>query len=558
MSHTVGDFFVERLYDWGVRTIFGYPGDGINGVLGALNRARHKIEFIQVRHEEMAAFMACAHAKFTGEPGVCLSTGGPGAAHMVTGLYDAKMDHMPVLAICGQAPRTARGAHYTQELNLDRLFQDVADYVYEAEVPSQVRHLVDRAMRTVLGRNGVEAAPRSPAMTQPVCPFRFASGIENSNPTIGHGRIRRDQMEECGHYRHWRTDFALAARLGIRTLRYGVPLHRSWLGPDRYDWAFADLAYGELRRLGIEPIADLCHFGVPDWIGNFQNPDFPSLFAAYAAAFARRYPWIRLYTPVNEMYVCARFSALYGLWNEQLSSEHAYVAAIRHVVKANVLAMHAILELRPDVLFIQSESSEYFHASTPEAEPAAEARNLRRFLTLDLNYGRPLEARLRTFVLDNGMSEDDCRFFETHAVRGHCILGSDYYRSNEHHVDADGGMRPADELLGFAVIAREYVERYKLPLMHTETNRDQGRRGDESCAWLQRQWALLRSLMRAQVQVVGFTWYSLTDQVDWDVELRELRGVVNPRGLFDLDRNIRPVGQAYGQLIGTWNGDPAS
>ncbi|MCS0585282.1 thiamine pyrophosphate-requiring protein [Massilia pinisoli] len=155
MSKTVGDFFVERLYEWGVRTIFGYPGDGINGVLGALQRFGGKIEFIQVRHEEMAAFMASAHAKFTGEPGVCLSTGGPGAAHMVTGLYDAKMDHVPVLAICGQAPTTSRGAHYQQELNLDRLFQDVADYVYEASQPSQVRHLLDRAMRTARGRNGV-------------------------------------------------------------------------------------------------------------------------------------------------------------------------------------------------------------------------------------------------------------------------------------------------------------------------------------------------------------------------------------------------------------------
>ena len=105
MSKTVGDFFVERLYEWGVRTIFGYPGDGINGVLGALDRAGGKIRFIQVRHEEMGAFMASAHAKFTGEPGVCLSTGGPGAAHLVTGLYDAKCDHVPVLAICGQAPR---------------------------------------------------------------------------------------------------------------------------------------------------------------------------------------------------------------------------------------------------------------------------------------------------------------------------------------------------------------------------------------------------------------------------------------------------------------------
>ncbi|HJW57252.1 MAG TPA: thiamine pyrophosphate-requiring protein [Burkholderiaceae bacterium] len=155
MSKTVGDFFVERLYEWGVRRIFGYPGDGINGVLGALDRAKHKIEFIQVRHEEMAAFMASAYAKFTGELGVCLSTGGPGASHLITGLYDAKMDHMPVLAISGQAPRTARGAHYQQELNLDRMFSDVADYVQEAEAPAQVRHMVDRGIRIAIARNGV-------------------------------------------------------------------------------------------------------------------------------------------------------------------------------------------------------------------------------------------------------------------------------------------------------------------------------------------------------------------------------------------------------------------
>ena len=157
MSKTVGDFFVDRLHEWGVRRIFGYPGDGINGVLGSLQRDKdkHKIEFIQVRHEEMAAFMACAYAKFSGEIGVCLSTGGPGATHMITGLYDAKLDHMPVLAITGQAPRTARGAHYQQELNLDRMFADCADYVQEAEAPSQVRVLVDRAIRIAKAENGV-------------------------------------------------------------------------------------------------------------------------------------------------------------------------------------------------------------------------------------------------------------------------------------------------------------------------------------------------------------------------------------------------------------------
>jgi pyruvate dehydrogenase (quinone) len=152
----VSDFFVGRLHAWGVRRIYGYPGDGINGVLGALRRAG-SIEFVQVRHEEMAAFMAVAHAKFTGEIGVCLSTGGPGATHMITGLYDAKLDHVPVLAICGQAEATVRGSNYQQELNLDRMFSDVADFVQEASAPAQVRHLVDRAMRIAIARNGVSA-----------------------------------------------------------------------------------------------------------------------------------------------------------------------------------------------------------------------------------------------------------------------------------------------------------------------------------------------------------------------------------------------------------------
>jgi pyruvate dehydrogenase (quinone) len=150
----VSDFVVSRLQQWGVRRIFGYSGDGINGVLGGLQRAGG-IEFIQVRHEEMAAFMAVAHAKFTGEIGVCLSTGGPGASHMITGLYDAKLDHAPVFAICGQAEATVRGGSYQQELNLDRMFADVANFVQEASAPAQVRHLIDRGMRIAKASNGV-------------------------------------------------------------------------------------------------------------------------------------------------------------------------------------------------------------------------------------------------------------------------------------------------------------------------------------------------------------------------------------------------------------------
>jgi pyruvate dehydrogenase (quinone) len=145
------DFLVERLKTWGVSRIFGYSGDGINGVIGALQRDG-QIDFIQPRHEEMGAFMAVAHAKFTGELGMCLATGGPGATHLLTGLYDAALDHMPVLAICGQAETTVRGASYQQELNLDRMFADVAAYVQEVSHPSQLAHVVDRAVRLAVAR----------------------------------------------------------------------------------------------------------------------------------------------------------------------------------------------------------------------------------------------------------------------------------------------------------------------------------------------------------------------------------------------------------------------
>ncbi len=156
MANTVGDFIVERLYDWGVRRIFGYPGDGINGLFGALNRARAKIDFIQARHEEMAAFMASAYAKFSGELGVCVATSGPGATHLLTGLYDARLDHQPVLALVGQQARRAIGGHYQQEVDLLSLFKDVAgDFVHQAAVPAQVRHLIDRAARIALANRTV-------------------------------------------------------------------------------------------------------------------------------------------------------------------------------------------------------------------------------------------------------------------------------------------------------------------------------------------------------------------------------------------------------------------
>ncbi|MFL6849872.1 MAG: thiamine pyrophosphate-requiring protein [Sphingomicrobium sp.] len=176
------DFLVDRLKTWSVKRIFGYSGDGINGVIGAIQRDG-SIDFIQPRHEEMGAFMAVAHAKFTGELGVCLATGGPGATHLITGLYDAKLDHMPVLAICGQAESTVRGASYQQELNLDRMFADVAEYVQEVTHPAQLPHVIDRAIRLALARRGpsVIVIPKD-VQERPFEAPRRAHGFTRSGP----------------------------------------------------------------------------------------------------------------------------------------------------------------------------------------------------------------------------------------------------------------------------------------------------------------------------------------------------------------------------------------
>ncbi|MDB5669949.1 MAG: glycosyl hydrolase family protein [Alphaproteobacteria bacterium] len=387
----------------------------------------------------------------------------------------------------------------------------------------------------------------------------FCTGIENSIPTIHGGRTRVDQMEVCGHYKYWREDFDCVEQIGIHYLRYGPPLHRCFLGPGDYDWSFSDKTFGDLKKRNITPIVDLCHFGVPDWIGNFQNPDFPQLFATYAGAFAERYPWVQLYTPVNEMFICAVFSAKYGWWNEQMTTDRSFVTALKNIVKANVLAMIEILKRRPDAIFIQSESSEYFHADSPAAIGPAEVMNSMRFLTLDLNYGRRVDSEMYEYLLDNGMTREEYHFFLTHRLKQHCILGNDYYMTNEHRVFADGHTEASGEVFGYSEITRQYYNRYRLPVMHTETNMREGETGQEAVLWLWKEWANVLRLRNVGIPTVGFTWYSLTDQIDWDTALREQNGRVNPLGLFDLDRKIRNVGRAYKTLIENWgNVLPAS
>jgi len=385
--------------------------------------------------------------------------------------------------------------------------------------------------------------------------FIFATGIECSYPTIDGGRWRLDELEATGHYRWWRRDLELVRELGLRHLRYGPPLHRVFTGPGRYDWSFTDQVCRAMQELGITPIMDLCHFGVPDWLENFQNPQFPERFAEYAAAFARRYGWVKFYTPVNEMFVTARRSALDGAWNEQLRSDDAYVTATRHVAKASVLAMQAIAREREDAVFVNSESSEFFQPCCPDKEirRIADFENQRRFIALDLVYGVPVRGDVYAYLMDHGLPREEYEWFMNQSVGRRAVLGVDYYRWNEKLINSEGKPENLGELFGWYVITSQYYERYRRPVMHTETNCPDA---NEAPGWLWRQWHNVQLIRQNGVPVVGFTWYSLQDQIDWDIGLTKALGNVFPVGLYDLNRDPRPVAQAYKHLIGMFRDEP--
>ncbi len=380
--------------------------------------------------------------------------------------------------------------------------------------------------------------------------FLFATGIECSYPTIkgrnGRGRIRRDLLAECGHYERYKEDLGLVKDMGLQVLRYGLPYHLIHQAPGKFDWGFADLAMAEMKSLGIEPILDLMHFGVPDWVGDLQNPELPLHFAAYAEAVSKRYPWVRYYTPVNEIFVTARFSGKDGLWNECLKSDKAFVTAIKHCAAASILGNHAIARNRPDCIIVQSESAEFIHEVRAAPSQKVKLENKLRFLSLDLLYAHPFDSDVAMYAFDNGLTREEYDWFMVGEPPGYQIMGNDYYGRNEHILLPDGSMCDGHDVLGWYQITREYYDRYKKPVMHTETNVIEA---EDASNWLWKQWINVLRMRADGVPVLGFTWYSLIDQVDWDKGLAKKEGTVNACGLFDMNRKPRPVSKAYRALL---------
>lgn len=376
--------------------------------------------------------------------------------------------------------------------------------------------------------------------------FMFATGIECSYPTIENGKVRRDLLAECKHYERFEEDLHLIRDMGLKVVRYGLPYYKINHAQGKYDWEFADRAMELIRELELIPILDLMHFGVPDWVGNYQNPELPVHFAEYVAAVVDHYPWVRFFTPVNEIYVTCRISAKDGLWNEQLQSDKAFVTALKHAVAASILATHEIARRRNDCVIIQAESAEYLHEAHATISEETKLFNKQRLISLDLLYAHAPDADIYQYLMDNGLTRQEYDWFMVGEPPGYQIMGNDYYGRNERILKPDGSFARAEDVFGWYQITRDYYDRYKKPVMHTETNVADA---EEAPTWLWKQWMNVLRMRADGIPVLGFTWYSLIDQVDWDIALAEKKGTLNPCGLFDMDRKPRPVSQAYRQLL---------
>ncbi len=375
--------------------------------------------------------------------------------------------------------------------------------------------------------------------------FVVATGIECSAPVIA-GGIRRDELVLTGHRDRVEEDLDLVVELGITHLRYGIPFHLVAADPDRFEWSWTDRALSAIHERGIEPIADLLHFGVPDDLWGFGDPRLIDRYEPYVRAFAERYPWVRWYTPVNEPLISALFSAHNGWWNERGTSDRAFVAALANAAECAVRGANVIREHRPDALFLQSDACEAFSAADPSDPASGEAAVHRTeigLLGFDLAYGVEPSAGMRAWLAEHGLDQARQIWFLEHGSAEGAIVGLDYYEGNERLVTAAGLESPATRM-GFAPIARRIHHRYGTPVMLAETNMCSERAVD----WLTETWNEAVALAEDGIPVAGYCWYSLTDQVDWDTCLREANDTVNSFGLVDLDRRRRPVAEVYEAL----------
>ncbi|HEX5013882.1 MAG TPA: family 1 glycosylhydrolase [Candidatus Limnocylindrales bacterium] len=377
--------------------------------------------------------------------------------------------------------------------------------------------------------------------------FVVATGIECSAPRVDGKRV--DELVKTRHRERYADDFRLAREAGVHYLRYGIPFH-DISQPAGFDWTWVDGALEACRAAGLTPIVDLMHFGVPDDLGDYQNPALPDRFEGFARAFVERYPWARYFTPVNEPFITAAFSARQGFWNEQLSDERAFVRALLNVARCVVVGAAEIRRARPDAVLIQAETCQYTHPLVREAIDQADLENELRFATFELAFGRRLPDPVVRHFLDHGVDRDELRWFEANGSDENWVVGNDYYATSELAIGADGHLRSTGVRLGYYELAHQYHERLGRPIMHTETNAA----GPNADAWLESQWTDIVRLRRDGLPIRGFTWYGLVNHVDWDSTLTVDAGRENACGLVSLARRPRPIFRHFQRITRSIDG----
>ena len=383
--------------------------------------------------------------------------------------------------------------------------------------------------------------------------FAIACGEEGSDPLVLHeGRVVRvDQYRASGHLERLDADLADVAGLGVKVWRYGVPWRLTEPEPGVYDWTLWDRALGACRRHGLDPVIDLCHFGLPDHHGGFCDTTWVDDFARYVDAFLARYPEPRWFTPVNEPGITAMFSSLLGMWNDRLASEDDYFVALGNVALANLEALARIRADR-DGWWIGSEG---FGCDLADADDEAGIRAATRARDLqqavwDLHLGlapRGGAARLTDVVADSIQSRIEALVGVVPPDR--IIAGHDIYPVSvtAHGTRAGRPLSIADRVRAYEDEATAWHERYQVPFWVSETS-NLGLAVDQGSVWLAALTASLDTLAASGLPVRGICWYSRGDQYDWDTALMSPIGTVTEVGLFDAQRHPRPVAQHYATL----------
>ena len=383
--------------------------------------------------------------------------------------------------------------------------------------------------------------------------FAVACGEEGSDPLVLHeGRVVRvDQYRASGHLERLDADLADVGGLGVKVWRYGMPWRLTEPEPGVYDWTLWDRALGACRRHGLDPVIDLCHFGLPDHHGGFCDTTWVDDFARYVDAFLARYPEPRWFTPVNEPGITAMFSSLLGMWNDRLASEDDYFVALGNVALANLEALARIRADR-DGWWIGSEG---FGCDLADADDEAGIRAATRARDLqqavwDLHLGlapRGGAARLTDVVADSIQSRIEALVGVVPPDR--IIAGHDIYPVSvtAHGTRAGRPLSIADRVRAYEDEATAWHERYQVPFWVSETS-NLGLPVDQGSEWLAALTTSLDTLAASGLPVRGICWYSRGDQYDWDTALMSPIGTVTEVGLFDAQRHPRPVAQHYATL----------